>query len=73
MSARCLASYMLCVVMMYSVLKNSLDIINVYTSRLVRPRNAAMRPLSELFTHSTALKLTNTLAKPPLKLSLSYY
>ena len=33
----------------------------------------ATRPLSELFTHSTALKLANTLAKPPLKLSLSYY
>ena len=27
----------------------------------------------ELFTRSTALKLTNALAKPPLKLSLSYY
>ena len=27
----------------------------------------------ELFTHSTALKLANALAKPPLKLSLSYY
>ena len=32
-----------------------------------------MRPLSELFTCSTALKLTNALAKPLLKLSLSYY
>ena len=32
-----------------------------------------MRPLSELFTRSTALKLANALAKPPLKLSLSYY
>ena len=32
-----------------------------------------MRPLSELFTRSTALKLVNALAKPPLKLSLSYY
>ena len=32
-----------------------------------------MRPLSELFTHSTALTLVNALAKPPLKLSLSYY
>ena len=31
------------------------------------------RPLSELFTRSTALKLANALAKPPLKLSLSYY
>ena len=28
---------------------------------------------SELFTRSTALKLANALAKPPLKLSLSYY
>ena len=27
----------------------------------------------ELFTCSTALKLANALAKPPLKLSLSYY
>ena len=27
----------------------------------------------ELFTRSTALKLANALAKPPLKLSLSYY
>ena len=26
-----------------------------------------------MFTHSTALKLANALAKPPLKLSLSYY
>ena len=32
-----------------------------------------MQPLSELFTRSTALKLTNGLAKSPLKLSLSYY
>ena len=32
-----------------------------------------MQPLSELFTRSTALKLTNALAKSPLKLSLSYY
>ena len=32
-----------------------------------------MRPMSELFTHSTTLKLATTLAKPPLKLSLSYY
>ena len=32
-----------------------------------------MRPLSELFTHSTALKFANALAKPPLKLLLSYY
>ena len=30
-------------------------------------------PLSELFTRSTALKLANALAKPPLQLSLSYY
>ena len=35
--------------------------------------HAATRPLSELFTRSTALKLANALAKPPLKLSLSYY
>ena len=32
-----------------------------------------MRPLSELFTCSIALKFANALAKPPLKLSLSYY
>ena len=32
-----------------------------------------MRPLSELFTRSTTLKLTNALAKPPLKLSHRYY
>ena len=32
-----------------------------------------MRPPSELFTRSTALKLANVLAKPPLELSLSYY
>ena len=31
------------------------------------------RPLSELFTHSTTLKLTNALVKLPLKLSLSHY
>ena len=42
--------------------------------RVTRPRRStATRPLSELFTRSTALKLANTLAKPPLKLSLSYY
>ena len=32
-----------------------------------------MRPPSEPFIHSAALKLANALAKPPLKLSLSYY
>ena len=30
------------------------------------------RRTSELFTGSTALKIVNTLNKPPLKLSLSY-
>ena len=40
----------------------------------MRPRgSAATQQLSELFTHSTALKLANALAKPPLKLLLSYY
>ena len=33
----------------------------------------ATRPLSELFTRSTVLKLADVLAKLPLKLSLSYY
>ena len=31
-----------------------------------------MQQMNELFTGSTALKLVNTLNKPPLKLSLSY-
>ena len=38
-----------------------------------RPRSTATRPLSELFTRNTALKLANALAKLLLKLSLSYY
>ena len=35
--------------------------------------STATRPLSELFTRSTNLKLANALSKPTLKLSLSYY
>ena len=35
--------------------------------------NATTELVTGVFTHSTALKLANALAKPPLKLSLSYY
>ena len=39
----------------------------------MRPRRStATQPLSELFTRSTTLKFAIALAKPPLKLSLSY-
>ena len=47
--------------------------IKTHDSESRGQEEAATRPLSELFTRSTALKLANALVKPPLKLSLSYY
>ena len=47
--------------------------IKTHNSELQGQEEAGrMRRMSELFTGSTAMKLVNTLNKPPLKLSLSY-
>ena len=49
-------------------------LIKTHDSELRGQEEAQQRDhCRELFTRSTTLKLANALAKPPLKLSLSYY
>ena len=52
----------------------ALLVINTHDSESRGQEEAQQRDhCRELFTRSTTLKLANALAKPPLKLSLSYY
>ena len=68
---------MLCLIYMHSpsgimhILGKAL--LSVLSRLMIAKKKEHTRPLSELFTCSTALKFANALAKLPLKLSLSYH